>query len=70
MGSDEVYTIKELAELIRNTLAPQKEIIILGDLHDESRANYIPSIEKSSLLGLRVWTSLQESINEMKNHFN
>jgi nucleoside-diphosphate-sugar epimerase len=67
VGSDEVYTIKELAELVKNIISPNKKVIVLGSLNQEQRINYIPSIEKVKLLGLDVWTTLTESINEMKN---
>ena len=37
-----------------------------SDLEKEQRVNYIPSVEKAKLLGLEIWTSLRESILEMK----
>ena len=68
VGSDNAYTIKELAELVRDIISPAKKIHVLGSLKQEHRINYIPSIEKAKSLGLDVWTTLSESIIEMKEH--
>jgi nucleoside-diphosphate-sugar epimerase len=65
VGSDKEYTVKALAELIKETINPTKEIVVLGSLQQESRINYIPSIIKAKELGLDVWTTLEEAIREM-----
>jgi nucleoside-diphosphate-sugar epimerase len=66
VGSDNAHTIKALAELVRDIVSPGKEVHVLGSLKKEQRVNYIPSVEKAKLLGLEIWTSLRESILEMK----
>ncbi len=65
VGSDKVYTIKELAELVKNIINPMKKIVVLGSQMQETRMNYIPSIKKAKEIGLDVWTTLEESIKEM-----
>jgi len=67
VGSDKEYTIKRLAELVRDMVAPSKTIITLGEQKQEFRINYIPSINQAKRLGLNVWTTLEESIKEMTN---
>jgi len=67
VGSDLSYTIKKLAELIRNEMAPEKEIIFSNTLKNEQRINYVPSIEKAKKIGLNVWTTLNDAILETKN---
>lgn len=67
VGSDNAYTIKALAELVRDIVAPAKKVNVLGSLKKEQRVNYVPSVEKAKSLGLNVWTSLRESILEMRN---
>jgi nucleoside-diphosphate-sugar epimerase len=69
VGSDSAYTIKALAELVRDIVSPDKEVHVLGSLRNEQRVNYIPSVEKAKLLGLEEWTNLRESILEMKETF-
>jgi len=64
VGSDEVINIADLAHLVRDTLAPEKPVHILGQ-HDLNavRNRYIPDICKASQeLGLRVTIPLAEAI--------
>ena len=68
VGSDDAYTITGLAELVRDIISPAKEVCVLGSSKQEQRINYIPSVEKAKSLGLDVWTSLRESVIEMKEH--
>jgi nucleoside-diphosphate-sugar epimerase len=70
VGSDKAYTIKELAELVRDLISPSKAVRVLGSVKQEQRINYIPSVEKAKSLGLDVWTSLEESILEMQEFNN
>ena len=67
VGSDEAYTIIELAEIIRNVISPAKKINVLGHQKLEQRMNYIPSIDKAKGKNLYVWTPLAEAIEESKN---
>ncbi len=65
VGSDDSYTIVELAELIKEIISPNKQVKLLGEKSLDQRINYIPSINKAKLLGLDVWTPITESITEM-----
>ena len=67
VGSDNAYTIKELGELIRDLISPTKTVNVQSVYTNEQRINYIPSIDKAKLLGLNVWTKLNESIEEMNS---
>ena len=64
VGSDRAIDIADLATLIRNTLAPDKPVRILGvpDAHRQ-RHLYIPNIDKiQSTLGIHMSVPLIESI--------
>lgn len=66
VGSDEVISIKELAFLIRDLLAPSK-IVVVKDLleSDDSRNVYIPSILRSKIeLGLSLDYDLIRAIKQ------
>jgi len=65
VGSDKPVTIFELATLIRDTLAPDKEIVIKNTLNSVApRSVYVPSVEKAvSELGLQVSVKLAEAIS-------
>jgi UDP-glucuronate decarboxylase len=64
VGSDHVVSIKELAHLVRDLVAPDKPVLLMGQPHaNASRNRYIPQIEKVKRMhGLNVTVSLQESI--------
>lgn len=65
VGSDHAISIRDLAHLVRDTVAPDKPVHIQGvtDAKQLARNRYLPSIEKiSSQLGLRVEIGLQEAI--------
>ena len=64
VGSDEVVTIAELAELVRDLLAPEKPVSILGQGQEvQDRNRYVPDISKARReLGLEVSVSLDASI--------
>jgi nucleoside-diphosphate-sugar epimerase len=68
VGSDNAYTIKELAELVKDIVSPGIAVHVLGTSKQEQRINYIPSVLKAKSLGLDVWTTLSESITEMKEY--
>lgn len=64
LGSDEVISIAALAHLVRDILAPDKTVHILGqpDLA-AARSRYVPDIRKAKQeLGLRVTVPLQEAV--------
>lgn len=62
VGSDKSYTIKELAELVRDKIAPDKKVVILGAGQKEVRMNYVPSVEKARGLGLDAWTPIEQML--------
>jgi UDP-glucuronate decarboxylase len=66
VGSDQATTIKDLAHLVRDTLAPSKSVRILGQsLVQNFRNRYVPSTQKAqSELSLCLNFSLEESIKE------
>jgi len=62
VGSDQAITIKDLAFLIRDLLAPEKEVKIESSNQQKS-TRYVPSIEKAkSELGLEQTISLRDAI--------
>jgi nucleoside-diphosphate-sugar epimerase len=63
VGSDESYTIYDLACFIRDRLASSKKVVITGALKQEQRLNYIPSVKKARELGLDIWTTLAEIVD-------
>ena len=64
VGSDEVVSIAALAHLVRDLLAPDKPVRILGQQQDtQGRNRYIPDIRKAEReLGLRVTIPLAQAI--------
>lgn len=64
VGSDQAISIADLACRVRDRLAPEKPLRILGK-EDSVRSFYVPDISKARALGLDVWTSLEESIDSM-----
>jgi UDP-glucuronate decarboxylase len=65
VGSDEVISIAELAHLVRDILAPDKPVVILGKSDfSSSRHRYIPDIRKiHSELGLSVTVPIADAIS-------
>jgi dTDP-glucose 4,6-dehydratase len=70
VGSDQAITIKDLAYLIRDILAPQKTVRILGQSDVQNfRNRYVPSIQKAiTELDLGLEFSLEDSIREAARH--
>lgn len=68
VGSSKSLSIGELAYLVRDTLAPQKEVKILGATHDVgnfSRNSYVPNCSKiRNKFDLSEWTSLSQGIQK------
>ncbi|MEB3353745.1 MAG: NAD(P)-dependent oxidoreductase, partial [Cyanobacteriota bacterium] len=64
VGSDEVISIAELAHLVRDLLAPEKPVRILGSPQPAAARNrYVPDITKiQTQHGLRVSVPLSEAI--------
>ena len=64
LGSDKEILIRDLAFLVRDTLAPSKRVRIAGVLKTQNiRNRYIPSIEKARIeLQLDLNYSLEQSI--------
>jgi UDP-glucuronate decarboxylase len=70
VGSDRAINIRELATLVRDTLARDKPIVISGDSAGNNfRNRYIPSIQKAqNELGLALNFTLVQSISESVLH--
>lgn len=66
VGSDDAITIRDLAYLVRDTIAPYKTVKIAGAVSAQSHRNrYVPSIEKArSELGLTLRYTLSDSIRD------
>lgn len=64
VGSDYTISIAELAYMVRNLIAPEKEVRILGEPNPAAARNrYIPSIKKAcDLHNLKPEINLKESI--------
>ena len=66
VGSDQEITIRDLAYLVRDSLAPEKPVNINCEVTEQSHRNrYVPSIAKArSDLALTLENSLEDSIRE------
>lgn len=64
VGSDQAISIAELAHLVRDTVAPDKKVVVHGAARGNNVRNiYVPSIQKARKeLGLEVRVSLTEAI--------
>ncbi len=62
VGSDTPVTIHELAKVVVEQLAPGKTVFIMQENSKGPRSVYVPDISKARELGLRVETSLRQSI--------
>lgn len=69
VGSDEVISIADLAHLVRDILAPEKSVSILGlAAAGGPRNRYVPNIRKAQQqLGLKVTIPLAEAIRRTAN---
>jgi UDP-glucuronate decarboxylase len=67
VGSDKQLTILETAELVRNVIAPQKEIILKNmSINSGIRGFYVPDINKITKdLGLNAPRPLKSSIRDI-----
>ncbi len=67
VGSDKAIAILDLARLVRDLLAPDKHVNVLGNREHNvgnfGRQCYIPDITRArNDLGLDVWTSLEQAV--------
>ena len=63
VGSDAAISIKELAELVAASLAPQARMVMAQATTDlGQRSVYVPNTDRCKLLGLTVYTPLQAAI--------
>jgi dTDP-glucose 4,6-dehydratase len=70
VGSDEAISIRDLAYLVRDLLAPDKSVHIMGTPKLNSFRNlYVPSISKASAdLGLKLNCPLAKSVQEAASY--
>lgn len=70
VGSDEAISIRDLAYLVRDLLAPEKSVHIMGTPTPSSfRNRYVPSISKACAeLGLELKFSLANSVKEAASY--
>jgi len=71
VGSDEVVSIADLAHLVRNVIAPDKPVRILGrSKTGVAGKRYVPDVQKvQKELGLSVNISLREAISIVKTRY-
>ena len=64
VGSDYQITIENLANLVRDSIAPDKNVRIISQLNrNENRKRYVPDIRKAKKeLELEIKYSLRDSI--------
>lgn len=62
VGSDAPVTVHELAQAVVEQLAPSKPVVVTQEVTNGARSIYVPDISRARALGLRVETSLQDSI--------
>lgn len=64
VGSDEPLSISCLAYAVRDILAPEKSVRIIGKVGADPlvRHTYVPGITRARELGCRPWTSLEKSL--------
>ena len=66
VGSDQEISLKELAFLIRDLIAPEKQVQILGKTVSQHRTRYVPDISKvTKAFNLKRRFSLEEAINDV-----
>lgn len=73
VGSDQATSILDLAKLVRDTLAPEKTVIVQGNsdhnIGNFGRQWYVPDINLArSALNLNVWTPLESAIIKTANY--
>ncbi len=62
VGSDQAYTLAEIAKKVAEEINPRATVSILGKENSGFRSQYIPDISKAEHLGVAVWTDLSKTI--------
>lgn len=63
VGSDRMVALGDLAHLVRDVVAPGKEVRILGHASGGPRSCYVPNIDRARTeLDLEAWTGLDEAV--------
>lgn len=63
VGSDQAITLLDLATRVRDLLAPEKSVRVVGIRDSSGRNVYVPDIARARLeLGLDVWIPLDDAI--------
>ena len=71
LGSDQAVSIRQLAELVRDTVAPNKEVKVLSKPTSTIRNRYVPNISRAKAeLNLKVSITLAEAIEHTVNSIN
>jgi UDP-glucuronate decarboxylase len=70
VGSDRAVSIADLADIIRDSFAPDKSVTILKDQHRALRNRYIPDIQRARTeLGLDIRVSLEHAISDVGQYW-
>jgi dTDP-glucose 4,6-dehydratase len=70
VGSAIALTIEELATIVRDTLSPNKSILISNSsVTSSSHSCYVPSIERARVIGCEQWTSIEDSLRHTANYY-
>lgn len=65
VGSPEALRLSNVATVVRDTLAPKREIIILGQETGAPRQRYVPDTRRiETELGVACWTPLAEALRQ------
>ena len=71
LGSDQAVSIRQLAETVRDMVAPNKEVNVLSKPTSIIRNRYVPDISKAKAeLDLRISITLSEAIEHTVNSVN
>lgn len=62
VGSDQSYTLADIANIAAEEINPQARVSILGKENGGFRSRYIPDISKAKSLGLDAWTDINKTI--------
>ncbi len=66
VGSDRPMSIREIAERVRDLLAPATSVVIQTEMTGGSVSYYLPNIERARReLGLDVWTDFDDAVHYM-----
>ena len=70
VGSDDEISIRDLADLVRDVLAPTKPVKIAGKADAGNfRSRYVPCVDKAQReLGLRLTFPLRDSLLDTAHH--